>query len=111
MNINEQFEAKEKELEALKAQNETMLALNIHLANTIQSKVTDDKPTDLAWLTRDELKEYSDVHQAGGINAIKADAIGLAVHRFKYEYEGVLDASSVESFFDEIEADVRNNNG
>ena len=75
MNINEQFEAQQKELEALKAQNETMLALNIHLANTIQSKVTDDKPTDLVWLTRDELQEYSDVHQAGGIDAIKADAI------------------------------------
>ena len=111
MNINEQFEAKEKELEALKAQL-TLLQSKILITSCADSNNTGHEPS-ISVFQREcyELYNLARVTPEQCLNDVKADAIGLAVHRFKYEYEGVLDASSVESFFDEIEADVRNNNG
>jgi len=58
----------------LVAENEALRQINKGLVNSIDQN-DDDRPADLVWLTRDELKGYSDLVQAGGVNAIKADAI------------------------------------
>lgn len=55
---------------ALKEVNAALRAINISVAK----KEAEGQP-DLVWLTRDDLQEYSDIEQAGGIKAIKVAAI------------------------------------
>ena len=75
MSINEMT------MELLVKENEALKRINLGLANLLISQIEDNKPTTLTWLTKDDLIEYSDINQAGGINAIKADAIEEATHK------------------------------
>jgi len=38
---------------------------------------------------------------------VKADAVGDAMQKFRYDFEGARDTDSIEAFFDEIESDLR----
>ncbi len=38
---------------------------------------------------------------------VKADAVGDAMQKFRYEFEGARDTDSIESFFDDIESNIR----
>ena len=73
MNINEMT------MELLVKENEALKRANHSMATEINRGFDIGKATDIVWITRDEMKEYSDINQAGGINAIKADAIGCFV--------------------------------
>ena len=70
------FEAKNIELEA---RNNSLERINQGLVDAINQSDDDGRHVDIVWLTRDELKEYSDIQQAGGINSVKADAIASFV--------------------------------
>jgi hypothetical protein len=39
--------------------------------------------------------------------SVKADAVGDAMQKFKYDFEGPRDTDSIEAFFDEIEKELR----
>lgn len=60
-----------------------------------------------------DLNKYLDKgftqHQA--VQNIKADAIGYAMEKFRYEFEGSRDTDSIESFFDKIELEIRTKQG
>ena len=58
----------------LMTDNEALRQINKSLVDAINQN-DEERTSDLVWMTRDEMKDYSDVHQAGGINAIKANAI------------------------------------
>ena len=65
-------------MELLVKENEALKRANHSMATEINRGFDIGKATDIVWITRDEMKEYSDINQAGGINAIKADAIEYA---------------------------------
>ena len=65
----------EAALHNLVKENEALKRINHNLSSLLIAPMVDNKPVDLVWLTRDDLKDYSDVHQAGGINAIRISAI------------------------------------
>lgn len=88
-------------------ENEALRRINQGLTDAVNQSDDNGKAVDLVWLTRDELKEYSDINQAGGVNAIKADAIGMAAERFRYDFEGSRDTDSIEAFFDGIADELR----
>tara|TARA_R110000787_G_scaffold283904_1_gene397117 strand:- start:136 stop:456 length:321 start_codon:yes stop_codon:yes gene_type:complete len=57
------------------AENEALKCANASMRAAIDEEFNNGKPIDLVWLTREELKEYSDVNQAGGIDSIRLSAI------------------------------------
>ena len=70
-------EALEVENKALKEVNSALRAINISVA-----KKAAEGRCDLVWLTRDDLQEYSDIEQAGGINGVRLSTMrDLAILR------------------------------
>lgn len=67
---------------ALKARNSSLEHINQGLVDAINQSDDDGKHPDIVWLMRDELQDYSDVHQAGGINAVKASAVQEFANRY-----------------------------
>ena len=72
MNINEMT------MELLIKENKALKKANHSMAIEINTGFDTGKSVDIVWITRDEMKGYSDIVQAGGINSIKADAIEAA---------------------------------
>jgi hypothetical protein len=70
------------------------------MRSAIDDEFNNGKHIDLVWMTRDEMKEYSDVKQAGGINSIKASAVQEFANRYcgdcTTEYETKLNADANE---------------
>ena len=68
-------------MELLVKENEALKKANHSMAIEINTGFDTGKSVDIVWITRDEMKGYSDIVQAGGFNSIKADAIEEATHK------------------------------
>ena len=88
MTCDQQFEALMVRLNEAEARVIALEKINQGLVDAVNQSDDDGKHVDLVWLTRDEMKEYSDVNQAGGINAIKADAIDILGNIMEREFGG-----------------------
>ena len=54
-------------VEALESQAVGLECANKSMREAIDDEFENGTGIDIIWMTRDEMKEYSDVHQAGGI--------------------------------------------
>lgn len=105
--LDAQIESLTKERNQFEAEVIALKCANKSMRVAIDDEFENGKPIDLVWMTRDEMKEYSDINQAGGVDAIKADAIDIALSLIIHVSDGDVCFDILTNHIQEL----RDNNG